>query len=75
MKFLQKLKVDVLKFKLKIVEALVASELTNKNILTDDEDDSDLILPATRSKHYNPPANIPCQDMYSHFRSVDEISR
>ncbi|GFV77138.1 hypothetical protein TNCV_1771501 [Trichonephila clavipes] len=47
---------DLLKFKLEIVEALSASPPTNKSILTDDEDNSVVIPLAKRWKRYNPPA-------------------
>ncbi|GFV21431.1 uncharacterized protein TNCV_2371881 [Trichonephila clavipes] len=55
-KILQKIKIDGLKFKLEIVEALRASPPTNKSILTDDKDNSVVILLAKRMKRYNPPA-------------------
>ncbi|GFV69526.1 uncharacterized protein TNCV_2779431 [Trichonephila clavipes] len=51
-----KIKMDRLKFKLEIVEALSASPPTNKCILTDDEDKSVVIPLTKRSKRYNPPA-------------------
>ncbi|GFS49723.1 hypothetical protein TNCV_4344311 [Trichonephila clavipes] len=78
-KFLQKLKMDLLKFKLEIAEALSTSTPTNKSILTDEENDSAVILPTIRSKYYNPPAKRPCQDkrhdMYRNFLCVNDISR
>ncbi|GFX74898.1 uncharacterized protein TNCV_1844701 [Trichonephila clavipes] len=51
-----KMKMDRLKFKLEIVEALSAFPPTNKSILTDDEDNSVVIPLAKRSKRYNSPA-------------------
>ncbi|GFX61571.1 uncharacterized protein TNCV_2745461 [Trichonephila clavipes] len=51
-----KIKMDRLKFKLEIVEALSVSPPTNRSILTDDEDNSVVIPLAKRSKRYNPPA-------------------
>ncbi|GFW05431.1 uncharacterized protein TNCV_3359481 [Trichonephila clavipes] len=51
-----KIKMDRLKFKLEIVEALSASSPTNNSILIDDEDNSVVIPLAKRSKRYNPPA-------------------
>ncbi|GFW75650.1 uncharacterized protein TNCV_4428331 [Trichonephila clavipes] len=51
-----KIKMDRLKFKLEIVEALAASPPTNKRILTDDEDGKVTIPIAKRSKCYNPPS-------------------
>ncbi|GFV04829.1 uncharacterized protein TNCV_5047931 [Trichonephila clavipes] len=51
-----KIKMDRLKFKLEIVEALSTSPPTKKSILTDDEVNSVVIPLAKRSKLYNPPA-------------------
>ncbi|GFT02200.1 uncharacterized protein TNCV_84591 [Trichonephila clavipes] len=51
-----KIKMDHLKFKLEIVEALSASPPTNRSILANDEDNSVIIPLAKRSKCYNPPA-------------------
>ncbi|GFX64477.1 uncharacterized protein TNCV_4043671 [Trichonephila clavipes] len=51
-----KIKMDRLKFKLEIVEALSASLPTNKSILTHDENNSVVIPLAKRSKRYNLPA-------------------
>ncbi|GFX98407.1 uncharacterized protein TNCV_4001761 [Trichonephila clavipes] len=51
-----KIKMEHLKFKLEIVEALSASSPTSKSILTDDEDNSVVIPLAKRLKRYNPPA-------------------
>ncbi|GFX52274.1 uncharacterized protein TNCV_4801311 [Trichonephila clavipes] len=51
-----KIKMDRLKFKLEIVEALSASPPTNKSILNDYEDSSVEIPLAKRSKRYNLPA-------------------
>ncbi|GFU36482.1 hypothetical protein TNCV_795921 [Trichonephila clavipes] len=71
---------DLLKFKLEIAEAHASTAFkpTNQTILTDD-DDNVVTPPEIRSKYYNLPAKRPCQDkkhgMYSHFRSVDDISR
>ncbi|GFV56562.1 DUF4817 domain-containing protein [Trichonephila clavipes] len=50
------MKIDRLKFKLEIVEALSASPPTHKSILNDDEDNSVVIPLAKISKRYNPPA-------------------
>ncbi|GFW54902.1 uncharacterized protein TNCV_2655411 [Trichonephila clavipes] len=52
----QKIKMNGSKFKLEIVEALLAAPSTNKSILTGDEDNSVVIPRAKRSKRYNPPA-------------------
>ncbi|GFW26868.1 hypothetical protein TNCV_1377111 [Trichonephila clavipes] len=52
----ENIKVDRLKFKLEIVEALAASPPTNKSILTDDEDKSVVISLAKIAKCYHPPA-------------------
>ncbi|GFV81073.1 uncharacterized protein TNCV_2270571 [Trichonephila clavipes] len=49
-----KFKMDRLKFKLEIVEALSDSPPTKRSILTDDEDNSVIIPLAKRSKLYNP---------------------
>ncbi|GFT21158.1 uncharacterized protein TNCV_2582361 [Trichonephila clavipes] len=51
-----KIKMDRLKFKLKVVEVLSASPPTNKSILTDDEDNNVAIPLTKRLKRYNPPA-------------------
>ncbi|GFX00640.1 uncharacterized protein TNCV_2236471 [Trichonephila clavipes] len=51
-----KIKMDGLKLKLEIVEALRGSPPTNKSILTDDEDNNVVIPLTKRSKGYNPPA-------------------
>ncbi|GFX00599.1 transposase [Trichonephila clavipes] len=51
-----KIKMDRLKLKLEIVEALSATPPTNKSILTDNEDNSVVIPLAKRSKRYNAPA-------------------
>ncbi|GFT61456.1 uncharacterized protein TNCV_2480111 [Trichonephila clavipes] len=51
-----KIKMNCLKLKLEIVEALSASPPTNKSILADDEDNSVVIPLSKRSKRYNPPA-------------------
>ncbi|PRD30020.1 UNVERIFIED_CONTAM: hypothetical protein NCL1_27669 [Trichonephila clavipes] len=40
----------------KIVETISTSPLTNKSILTDDEDNNVVIPLAKRSERYNPPA-------------------
>ncbi|GFW83636.1 uncharacterized protein TNCV_2204851 [Trichonephila clavipes] len=49
-----KMKMDRLKFKLEIVEALLASPPTNK--ITPTTEDNSLVIPlAKRSKRYNPP--------------------
>ncbi|GFT89695.1 hypothetical protein TNCV_3137801 [Trichonephila clavipes] len=52
----QNIKVDHLKFKLELVEALAASGPTNKSIFTEDEVNSVVIPLAKRFKCYNPPA-------------------
>ncbi|GFX28978.1 hypothetical protein TNCV_3030211 [Trichonephila clavipes] len=49
------IKMDRLKFKLEIVEALSASPPTNKSILIDDDDNPVVIPLAKRSKLYDPP--------------------
>ncbi|GFX69168.1 uncharacterized protein TNCV_3563441 [Trichonephila clavipes] len=49
-----KIKMDRLKFKLEIDEALSPFPPTNKSILTDDEDNSVVIPLRKRSKRYNP---------------------
>ncbi|GFU26243.1 hypothetical protein TNCV_5106531 [Trichonephila clavipes] len=51
-----KIKMDRLKFKLEIIEALADSPPTNKNILTYDGDNSAVIPLARRSKCHKPPA-------------------
>ncbi|GFV91936.1 uncharacterized protein TNCV_2976071 [Trichonephila clavipes] len=51
-----KIKMDCLKLKLEIVEALSVSPPANKSIFTDDEDNSVVVPLAKRSKRYNPPA-------------------
>ncbi|GFX16230.1 uncharacterized protein TNCV_4704841 [Trichonephila clavipes] len=51
-----KIKMDSLKFKLEIAEALSASPPTNKSILADDEDNSVVVPLSKRSKRCNPPA-------------------
>ncbi|GFX54817.1 uncharacterized protein TNCV_2557031 [Trichonephila clavipes] len=51
-----KIKMDRLKFKLEIVEALSATSPTNRSTLTNEEDNSVVIPLAKRSKRYNPPA-------------------
>ncbi|GFS56903.1 uncharacterized protein TNCV_2661131 [Trichonephila clavipes] len=55
-KILPKIKMDRLKFKLEIFEALPASPPTNKSVLTDDEDNGVVIPLVKRWKRYNPPA-------------------
>ncbi|GFS96841.1 uncharacterized protein TNCV_4177551 [Trichonephila clavipes] len=49
-----KIKMDRLKFKLETAEALSASLPTSKRILTDEEDNRDIIPLAKRSTRYNP---------------------
>ncbi|GFW15628.1 uncharacterized protein TNCV_3581261 [Trichonephila clavipes] len=51
-----KIKMDCLKSKLQIVEALSASPPTNESILNNDEDNSVVVPLTKRSKRYNPPA-------------------
>ncbi|GFY09701.1 uncharacterized protein TNCV_3696631 [Trichonephila clavipes] len=51
-----KIKMNRLKFKFEIVEALSACPPPNKSILTDDEVNSAVVPLAKISKRYNPPA-------------------
>ncbi|GFT62297.1 hypothetical protein NPIL_468261 [Nephila pilipes] len=68
---------DLLKFKLEISGAVVASPSANRSIV-DEENAIDLVSPPVKkSKYYNPYAQIPCHDkwydMYGYFSCVDDI--
>lgn len=77
--FAKKNQMDLLKFKLDIAEALIASPPSSRKVLSDEEDDEVQANPAKRSKFYNPPSKIPCDDKrydgYNHYLCCDDISR
>lgn len=66
---------DLLQFKLEIAEALMTNSHLSRPVLSDSEEEAGPAI--KRSKFFNPPAKLPCDDKrydgFEHFPIIDNI--